>query len=109
MNIIRKILELVGLKKNWTCLKGKELKLITGYNDWNYGCTTEYKLIEGKYITKNISEGTPGDDLYEVYTIFKPKTQQIKLLVWIKNKENKITRYLVILNKKYAKKIIIKE
>ncbi len=106
MNIIQKVLELIGLRKKWICLKGRELKLITKYNDWNYGYTTRYKLTEGQYTKRNISEGTPGDDLYEVYTIFKPKPQS-KILVWIKNKENKTTRYLVILNNKYTKKIII--
>lgn len=107
MNFIQNILKFFGIKKKWICLKGKELKLITGYNDWDYGYTTKYKLTEGKYTKRTISEGTPGDDLYEVYSIFKPKIQS-KILVWIKNKENRTTRYLVILNNKYTRKLTIK-
>jgi hypothetical protein len=118
LNIIKKIKVLLGLKRKWICLKGKQLKLTTGLG-WTGNYSVKYELIKGSYTKKDSHIGKLGDDA-EIYSIFKPKSQQVKLLVWVNftkynplifwsSLKQKTKRYLVILNKKYKKNVIIDE
>jgi hypothetical protein len=106
MSWFKEILIFIGLKKRWIKIKCKELKLVTDIS-WGGVYSVRYKLIQGSYIKKSYSTGSPDDNGYIGYNIFKPKTQQAKILIWIdyytKNK-HKIKRYLVILNQNYKLK-----
>jgi hypothetical protein len=117
MKFIKKLAILLGIKKEWICLKGKQLKLTTNLG-WTGDYSVKYKLVEGIFTKKESYSGTLGDDASINFSVFKPKTNQTKLLVWVNYIEpkniflwtkfkSKTKRYLVILNKKYKKNIII--
>lgn len=117
MNFIKKIAILLGIKKEWICLKGKQLKLTTSLG-WTGDYSIRYKLVEGSFTKKDSYSGRLGDDASINFSTFKPKSEQTKLLIWINLKSYKkkllwltskdITkRYLIILNKKFKKNIIL--
>ena len=105
MKFIKRIAILLGIKKEWICLRGKELKLTTSLG-WTGDYSIRYKLVEGNYTKKDSYSGRLGDDASINFSTFKPKSEQTKLLIWI-NYQNKTKRYLVILNKKYKKNVFI--
>lgn len=117
MKFIKKLAILLGIKKEWICIKGKQLKLTTNLG-WTGDYFVKYKLVEGSFTKKDSYTGRPGDDLSINYTVFKPKTKQTKLLVWVNLKsykkrllwltsKNITKRYLIILDKKFKKNIIL--
>ena len=115
MNIIKKFLISLGLMDKWICLKGCELELTTD-KSWIPGYTAKYKLIKGRYIKRETSEPGSGDDDIGATSgiIFIPKTQQVKILVWITYTDRgwvvskeKTIKYIIVLNKKYKKDVVI--
>jgi|SRR3989344_6668228 len=98
MKLIKKLKELVGLKPNWYCKKGNTLILTTNFDDWHPNHSSKYQLVEGKYDKRKKSQGTLGDDLYCEKMIFTPRTNLVKILVWISDGKN-TKHYIVILNK----------
>ncbi len=93
---------ILALKQRWVCKRGKELHLITKMQDYSL----RYKLVKGIYTKKVINDGRIGDDLYREITIFKPKTKEARILVWVNNR-NWTDKYLIILRKDYSDRIKI--